>query len=152
MNFTRLGRGELIAAIGAVLLAVGLFLPWYATNADNRNAVINGTRGTVSGWSAHPILHWLLLAAAAAPLILAWVILRDHQLSWPRGEMTAVVGMIAIVLVLYVGLVDRPGTPSGQISLKLGWFVSVLGCALIVAGGAIRAGGTERPRKPPGVL
>ena len=80
------------------------------------------------------------------------MILRDHQLSWPRGEMTAVVGMIAIVLVLYVGFVDRPGTPSGQISLKLGWFLAVLGCALIVVGGAMRAGGTERPRKPPGVL
>jgi hypothetical protein len=152
MNFARLGRGELIAAIGAVLLALGLFLPWYETNPDNRNAVIDGARGTLSGWAVHPILHWLLLAAAAAPLILAWVILRDHQLSWPRGEMTAVVGMIALVLVLYVGLVDRPGPPSGQISLKLGWFVSVLGCALIVAGGAMRAGGTERPRKPPGVL
>ena len=66
--------------------------------------------------------------------------------------MTAVVGMIALVLVLYIGLVDRPGTPSSQISLKLGWFVSLLGCAAIVAGGAIRAGTTERPRKPPGVL
>ncbi len=63
----------------------------------------------MSGWTAFPILHWLLLAAAVAPLILAWVILRDHQLSWPRGEMTAVVGMIALVLVLYVGFVDRPG-------------------------------------------
>jgi hypothetical protein len=152
MNFARLGRGELIAAIGAVLLALGLFLPWYETSPDNRNAVIDGARGTLSGWTVHPILHWLLLAAAAAPLILAWVILRDHQLSWPRGEMTAVVGMIALVLVLYVGLVDRPGDPSGQISLQYGWFVSLLGIAAIILGGALRAGGTERPRKPPGVL
>src|SRR3954451_25386937 len=152
MNFARLGRGELIAAIGAVLLALGLFLPWYETNPDNRNAVIDGARGTLSGWTVFPILRWLLVAAAAAPLILAWIILRDHQLSWPRGEMTAVVGMIATVLVLYVGFVDRPGTPSGEISLKLGWFVAVIGCALIVVGGALRASGTERPRKPPGVL
>jgi uncharacterized membrane protein len=152
MNFSRLGRGELIAVIGAVLLALGLFLPWYETNPDNRNAVIDGTRGALSGWTVQPILHWLLLAAAAAPLILAWVILRDHELSWPRGEMTAVVGMIVLVIVLYVGVIDRPGTPKGQISLRPGWFVSVAGCALIVAGGALRAGGTERPRKPPGVL
>jgi hypothetical protein len=152
MNFSRLGRGELIAVVGALLLALGLFLPWYETNPDNRNAVIDGARGTLSGWQVHPILHWLLLAAAAAPLILAWVIARDHQLSWPRGEMTAVVGMIAIVLVLYVGVVDRPGSPSGEISLKFGWFVAVLGCALIALGGASRASGTERPRKPPGVL
>src|SRR3954453_2024894 len=147
MNFSRLGRGELLAVIGGVALALSLFLPWYETNPDNRNAIIDGVRGTVTGWEAFPILRWLLLAAAAAPLILAWIILRDHQLSWPRGEMTAVVGMIAIVLVLYVGFIDRPGEPSGEISIKFGWFLSVLGSALMVVGGAMRAGGTERPRK-----
>src|SRR4051812_29466401 len=152
MNFSRLGRGELIAVVGGLLLALGLFLPWYETNPDNRNAVIDGARGSLSAWTVHPILHWLLLAAAAAPLILAWVIVRDHELSWPRGEMTAVVGMVALVLVLYVGLISKPGTPRGQISLQLGWHVSVLGCALIVIGGGLRASGTERPRKPPGVL
>jgi peptidoglycan/LPS O-acetylase OafA/YrhL len=152
MNFSRLGRGEYLAVLGGLLLALSLFLPWYETNPDNRNAMIDGVRGSVSAFDAFPILRWLLLATAVAPLILAWVIIRDHQLSWPRGEMTAVVGMIAIVLVLYVGFVDRPGTPSSQISLKLGWFLAVIGCALIIVGGAMRAGGTERPRKPPGVL
>ncbi len=78
--------------------------------------------------------------------------MRDHELSWPRGEMTAVVGMIALVLVLYVGLVDRPGDPSGQISIQFGWIVALLGIVAIIVGGAMRAGGTERPRKPPGVL
>ncbi len=152
MNFSRLGRGELLAVLGGVALALSLFLPWYKTNPDNRNAMIDGMRGTVSGWTAFPILHWVLLAAAVAPLVLAWVILRDHQLSWPRGEMTAVIGMIALVLVLYVGLVDKPGSPSGQISVQAGWYIAVLGCALMVAGGALRASGTERPRNPPGVL
>jgi hypothetical protein len=152
MNLSRLGRGEFLAVLGGLLLAVGLFLPWYATNPDNRNAQIDGVRGSVTGWEVFPILHWPLIAAAVAPAILAWVIARDHQLSWPRGEMTAVVAMIALVLVLYVGLVDRPGNPSGQISLRPGWFVALLGCLLMVVGGALRASGTERPRKPPGVL
>src|ERR1700712_426480 len=152
MNFSRLGRGELIAVAGGLLLALSLFLPWYETNPDNRNAVIDGMRGSVSGWTAFPILHWALLAAAAAPMILAWVIARDHQLSWPRGEMTAVVGMIALVLVLYVGVVARPGDPRSEISLRLGWYLAVVGSLLTVLGGATRASGTERPRKPPGVL
>ena len=131
-----------------------LFLPWYATNPDNRNA--NDRRRARHGLAAgsvHPILHWLLLAAAVAPLILAWIIVRDHQLSWPRGEMTAVVGMIALVLVLYVGLVDRPGDPSGQISLQVRLVRRAARHArLMIVGGALRASGTERPRKPPGVL
>jgi hypothetical protein len=152
MSLRRLGRGELLAIAGGILLALSLVLAWYATNPANRNAEIDGTRGAVSGWAAHPILHWPLLAAAIAPLVLAWVIARDHQLSWPRGEMTAVVGMIALVIVLYVGIVDRPGQPRGEIALKVGWFVALLGCALAIAGGAIRAASTERPRKPPGVL
>ena len=152
MNLSRLGRAEYIAVAGGLLLALGVFLPWYGTNADNRNANIDGATGSLSGWTVHPILGWLLLAAAAAPLILAWVIARDHELSWPRGEMTAVVAMIAIVLILYVGFIDRPGRPSGQISLQFGWFVALLGAILMLVGGATRAGTTERPRKPPGVL
>ena len=152
MNLGRLGRGEFLAVLGGLVLALGVFAPWYGTNPDNRNANLDGATGSFSAFDAHPVLRWLLLAAAAAPLILAWVIVRDHQLSWPRGEMTAVVGMIALVLVLYVGLVDRPGEPSGQISLKFGWFVALLAIAGIIVGGALRASGTERPRKPPGVL
>jgi hypothetical protein len=152
MNLGRLGRGEFLAVLGGLLLALGVFLPWYATNPDNRNANIDGATGSFSAFDVHPILRWLLLAAAAAPLILAWIIVRDHQLSWPRGELTAVVGMIALVLVLYVGLIDRPGEPSGQISLRYGWFIALLGIAAIIVGGASRAGSTERPRKPPGVL
>ena len=61
MNFSRLGRGEFLAVLGGVALALSLFLPWYKTNPDNRNAMIDGMRGTVSGWTAFPILHWVLL-------------------------------------------------------------------------------------------
>src|SRR5215212_122466 len=147
MDLSRLRRAEFFAVLGGLLLALGVFLPWYETNPDNRNANVDGAIGSFSAWDAHPILRWLLLAAAAAPLILAWIIVRDHQLSWPRGELTAVVGMIALVLVLYVGRVDRPGDPSGQISIQFGWIAALLGIVAIIVGGAMRAGGTERPRK-----
>ena len=113
---------------------------------------LQGDREAASIWQAQHIIRILLLLAAIAPVVLVYIIARGHQLSWPRGELTAVVGMIALVLVLYVGLVDRPGEPSGQISLKYGWFVALLGIVAIIVGGALRAGGTERPRKPPGVL
>ena len=148
----RLTVNELVAMFGGLLLGACLFADWYS--AVSPLAQLAGTTGTSthSGWETHPILRWLLLVMAIAPFILAYIIMRDHQLSWPRGELTAVVGMIALVLLLYVGLVDRPGTPSSQISLKFGWFVALLGVALVLVGGALRASGTERPRKPPGVL
>lgn len=148
----RLGRAELIAAVGGVLLAVGVFVPWYRTDPENPNAVIDGATGSLSAWEVHPVLRWLLLAAATAPFILAWIVIRGHELSWPRGELTAVVGIAAFGLVAYTGLLDRPGTPSGAIDLALGFLLAFLGSVLMIVGGGMAAGQTERVRKPPGVL
>ena len=151
MHPSKLRPADLIAAAGGILLAISLFLASYKTS-DNPNAMINGARGDFSAWDVHSILRYVLLAAAIAPLILAYVILRDHTLSWPRGEMTAVIGIFSLGLILYNGVLDRPGEPSGQISLVIGWFGMFVGALLISAGGALRSGESERRRKPPGVL
>ena len=152
MHFDRLGRGELVAAAGGLLLAVCLFLPWYETDADNPNASIDGATGAVSGFDTHQILRWLLLLAALAPFILIWIVIRDHELSWPRGELTAVAAIAAFGLVAYVGFLDRPGQPGGAISLELGFYGALLGTILMIVGGSMTAGQNERVRKPPGVL
>ena len=152
MDFGRLGRGELVAAVGGLLLAVCLFLPWYETDPDNPNAQIDGVVGSVSGWELHTTLRWLLLLAAAAPFILIWIVIRDHELSWARGEMTAVTAIAAFGLVAYTGLLDRPGDPKGAISLEWGFWGALAGTILMIGGAAVTAGQTERTRKPPGVL
>jgi hypothetical protein len=152
MDFGRLGRGELVAAAGGLLLAVCVFLPWYETDPGNPNAVIDGQSGALSAWEVHPVLRWLLLAAAAAPFILVWIVIREHELSWPRGEMTAVTAIAAFGLVVYTGFLDRPGSPSGAISLQGGFYGALLGTILMIGGGAVTAAQTERTRKPPGVL
>jgi hypothetical protein len=66
--------------------------------------------------------------------------------------MTAVVAIAAFGLVGYVGLLDRPGEPSGAIGLRYGWILAMLGVLLMLVGGATRAAEVERRRKPPGVL
>jgi hypothetical protein len=152
MRPSRLSRSELIAALGGILLGIGVFLAWYVPNTDNRNAIVAGSREAVSAWQAHDLLRFLFLAAAVAPLILAYIVLRDHKLSWPRGEMTAVVAIAAFGIIGYLGIIDRPGEPPGEISLGLGWFLSFAGVILMAIGGSMRAGSSERPRKPPGVL
>lgn len=151
MHPKNLSRSEILAALGGALLALAVFLTAYVPS-DNPNAIIGGAREAVSAWEIHDILRWLLLAAAAAPLILTYIVLRDHQLSWPRGELTAVIGITAIGLIFYNGVLDRPGEPSGQISLGIGWFGMMLGALLIFGGGALRSAESERKRKPPGVL
>jgi hypothetical protein len=149
----KLERSEWIAALGGLLLGVCVFMPWYELDPETGNAVLAGIReGSVSAWDAHSYVRWLLLAAAIAPLILFYIVLRDHELSWPRGEMTAVVAIAAFGIIGYLGVIDRPGTPSSEISLAWGWFGAIAGAILMAIGGATRAGGTERPRKPPGVL
>jgi hypothetical protein len=52
----------------------------------------------------------------------------------------------------YVGVIDRPGEPAGQIELSWGWYVALLGAALMLTGSALRTGETERIRRPPGTL
>ena len=145
-------KGEWIALAGGLLLAIGLFLPWYAL--ENDNATLNGEAGpgSFTGFETHPILRWLLLAAAIAPVILAYIIARDHALSWPRGQLTSVVGIAAIGFIFYLGVVDRPGDPSGLVSLKPGWFVALLGVILMIVGSVMRQNETEIKRKPPGTL
>src|SRR4051794_2388203 len=134
----QISRNEIIAMVGGAILAVSLFLPWYGTT-DNPNAQIDGMRGDVSAWDVHTILRWLWLAAAASPFILTYIVLRGHALSWPRGEMTAVISLVVLVLIGYNGIVDRPGEPSGQIGIRYGWVVAVIGTLLMCAGSALRA-------------
>ena len=152
MSLRRLSTSELVAVVGGALLLVGLFLPWYGLS-DNPNAVLAGSRdGPFTGWQVHTLLRWILLPAAAAPLILAYIIVRDHQLSWARGELTAVVAIAAFGLVAFNGLIDRPGSPSGEIRLQWGYFVALGGTLLAMGGSVMRASETGRERKPPGVL
>ena len=152
MNESGLSRSEILALVGGVLLAIGLFLTWY--HVDNANSAINGVKGphTFTGWEVHTIARWFLLAGAVAPLILAWIIYRGHALSWPRGEMTAVSAIAALGLIVYLTLIDKPGTTSGLTHIKYGVFVSLLGAILMLAGSATRASSVERPRKPPGTI
>jgi amino acid transporter len=152
MDVRRITTSEVIAAAGGVLLALSVFVKWYEARPENRNANIHGMKGVVSAWDAHTILRYVFLLAALAPIVLLYIIVRDHELSWPRGELTAVIGIIAFVLVVYQGVIDRPGEPPSEIELEIGWWMALLGTILITVGGAYRASTTERPRKPPGVV
>ena len=152
MDVRRITLSEILAAVGGAALVLSLFVKWYEARPENPNANINGLKGVVTAWDAHTILRYLFLAAAIAPIILLYIVVRDHELSWPRGEMTAVIGIIVFGLVVYQGIIDRPGEPPGQIELEYGWYIALLGTILIAVGGSYRASSTVRPRKPPGVL
>lgn len=153
MNIRALDRGELVAVLGGILLGVSLFLSWYSLG--NRNAVLGPCRGphtTCTGWAALSAMRFLFLIAAAAPLVLAYIVARGHALSWPRGELTAVTALVALVLTLFVGVLDHPGSPTDEIGVASGWWLALVADLLILAGAVWRSTESGPRRKPPGVL
>lgn len=150
MDLSRLDRREWVAMAGGLLLAIAVFLPWYDTG--NHFGNIDGQRGSLSAWDALDIIRILLLLAAIAPFVLAYIVARGQALSWPRGELTMVIALTAFTLVLVRGVIVKPGEPEGQISLQIGWFVAVIASLLILAGALLRSEESEKTRKPPGVL
>jgi hypothetical protein len=154
MRFNRLDRGEALAVVGGLVLAISLFLTWYTLS--NQYASLHscrGPKGSCSGWSSLGPLSVIIVIAAIAPVVLAYIVVRGHALSWPRGELTALCSIVALVLTLFLGFIDKPGSPSGEIHISYGWFLAMLGGLLILIGALVRSqesGG--RRRKPPGVL
>jgi hypothetical protein len=147
VDFSRLGRGDKVAAAGGLVLMFSLFLPWYSVTG---NEDLCG-QGHCSAFQTSPVLGGLLAFAALTPWILVWIVIRDNELSWPPGEWTMIAGMVALVLVGYTGLLDQPGQNQNFVSLSYGWFIGVVGILGILFGGAmsqVARGGVTR--KPPG--
>ena len=71
LDLSRLSPGELIGMAAAAALVVSLFLPWFTTSATNPNSTLAGAGGgeSLSAFDTFTTLQWLLVAAAAAPLI-----------------------------------------------------------------------------------
>jgi hypothetical protein len=144
--------------VAAAVLVGSLFLEWYSLGTENVargedvEAWVCGVgENSCTGFDTFPILRWLLIAAAAAPFILSWIVIRGHALSWPRGELTAIVGLIAFVLIAYNGFIDTPSQKDIQVNLTYGYFIALLASlGIFIAGGfrALESGGGAQ-RKPP---
>lgn len=166
MEFSRLNRNRvLVGAAGSLLLIVSLlFLPWYSLAENpqriegpdfNPDAFICGAgEFECTGFETFPILRWLLLLTAMAPLILGYIIVRGHKLSYPPGEMTMISGFIATVLIVYNGIIDKPGSSTAEIgiSLEYGYWLAVLAAIVIGAVGFSRSieSGGRKARQAPG--
>jgi hypothetical protein len=154
MDFGRLQRGEYIGFVGVGILLLALFLNWFSTG-DSKNGEINGQPypDGATAFEVYATLDWLLVAACIAPFVLAWIVIRQHKLTWRPGEITMIVGMTAFALIILNGIIlGRPGEPDSEIEIKIGYFVGLIGAAMICAGGIIRQAEGDRARKPPGTL
>jgi hypothetical protein len=172
MDLKRLTWSDYVGFAGAAILALSLWLSWFSTDCErversggrldgvpegcNENSVLKGDRGELesygdfTAWETFATLDWLLLAACIAPFVLAWIVVREHELTWRPGEVTMIVGMLAFGLILLNGIIlGKPGE-SVEIGLSYGYAVGLLGATGIMAAGVIRQA-QGRTRKPPGV-
>jgi hypothetical protein len=152
LDVSRLSRGEFLGMGAALVLVLSLFLPWFSTSDTNPNSTIDGKQGEFNAFETFSTLHWWLIAGAAAPFILSWIIARGHKLTWRPGEVTMIVGITAFALIILNGIVlGKPGD-SVEIGFQYGYLVALLGALGICAAGFLRQAVYERGRKPPGTL
>jgi len=93
---SRLRRGELLAAAGAVLLLVFLLAGKWA--------------GSRSGWEALPSLRWLLAVtiAAALGLVVVQATRRAPAVPVTMSLIVAVIGIITVLALIYRVLINPP--------------------------------------------
>ncbi|HEX8647607.1 MAG TPA: hypothetical protein VF715_11950 [Thermoleophilaceae bacterium] len=162
VDFKRLHWAEFIGFAGSAVLLFSLFLPWFSTSCDsvgparpegcNPNSNYGGRFGDFNAFETYNIMDIALVLACIAPFVLAYLVVRQAQLSWRPGEVTMIIGMVAAALILMNGIVlGRPGE-SVEISIKFGYVIGLIGASMILVGGALRQALGGRTRKPPGVL
>jgi hypothetical protein len=161
IDLSRLSRWEVMGAAGSALGVIALFLlPWYSLDStppreQGEDFICGVNDFSCTGFETFPILRWLLIAAGTAPIILTWIVIRGHKLTWPPGELTMTVGFAGLVLIGYNGILDKPGSGTEEIgvSLDYGYFVALLVGVLISSAGYFRAQeGTKKERKAPGTV
>jgi hypothetical protein len=142
--------GLMLSALGAIVLAVSVFLPWYGVsftangvlvvqNVGDQVATQFGLAGQeFTAVSAHQVLkdlNVILLVLAGLALLDALVPLARPDARVPEGAGASVVlvGSVASVCVLYRMVV--PPTPAGglvALSLREGAWLAMLGSLLMV--------------------
>jgi hypothetical protein len=168
VDFSRLNpRRVAVGGLASALLVVSLLvMPWYSLSHSivqrqpggqhSPDAFICGNNDFhCTGFETFPILRWLLILAALAPVILAYILVRGHRLTWPPGEMTMVAGFAAMILIIYNGIIDRPGSGIAEsgIGLEYGYWIALVAAIVIGATGFSRSqAGQRQVRKAPGTV
>jgi hypothetical protein len=101
VNLRKVRNGELIAALGGVVLIASLFMPWYGSD---------GTSDSVNAWQAFGIVHVILLVCGLFGPLLLVLHLQQKTAAVPLAiaGLGAWLALLAIALVLLRGLAFTP--------------------------------------------
>ena len=127
MTPRRLDAGALVAALGALVLLVGLFLDWYG----------DGDGDAVSAWTVFEALD--LVLAAIALLAIATLARRAGAATWLPDGPLLVLGAVALAVVVSQIVNDPPRVAGLDPDLEVGAWLSLAGAAVLLAGGLMSA-------------
>jgi hypothetical protein len=142
LDSSRLRTGELVAGIGGIALFVFLFFDWFGGGAEVTGSLVNGTATLshpgVSGWdSLTDLPGFLIILSGISGIALAYLAAAGQRVNIPaqRGVVTALVGTLAVLLILWRMVAGSP-------TLKIGVFLG-LGAAIAITAGALMALGED---------
>ena len=142
MDSSRLRTGEIVAGIGGVALFVFLFFDWFGGGAEVSGSLVNGTavlsHPGISGWDALIDLPgFLIILSGVSGIALAYLAMAGQRINIPvrRGAVTALLGALAVLLILWRMLAGSP-------TLKIGVFLG-LAAAIAITAGALMALGED---------
>jgi carbon starvation protein CstA len=121
MSRRPLDAGAAVAAAGAVLLLVSLFLDWYG---DDRHGY--------SAWTVFEVVD-LVLAAIALVTLSTFLSTSGVEPRLPRAPLL-VLGSAALVLTASQLIDGPPATALAQFDLQTGAWLALAGSALLLAG------------------
>ena len=123
VQFSRLRRGEIIAALSALVLIVLVFaVPWVSFASPG------GGRAGANAWTSFPTLRWPILITATLGLALGYLQVTRSAPALPVALGVVLVTLAAITtLALLIRLLTGDGSP--QVG---GWLGLVVTAALTV--------------------
>ena len=142
MDSSRLRSGELVAGQGGIALFVFLFFDWFGGGAEVSGSLANGTvtlsHPGISGWDALTDLPgFLIILSGISGIALAYLALAGQRVNIPvpRGAVTALLGALATLLILWRMFAGSP-------TLEIGVFLG-LAAAIDITIGALMALGED---------
>src|SRR5688572_7695143 len=133
MDVNRLNTGEKLAGVSAIVLLLLMFIfDWFSLK-DAPDEL-----GGLNAWDAFSFIDIILFLAVIAGIALAAVKLMDQQLNVPLSAITAGLGGLAALLVLFRILFTPDFEALGvelETSRSIGVFLGLLAAAGVAAGG-----------------
>lgn len=142
-DYTRIRRGETIAAISAVVLFLVTFLQWYSFHGDNRTRfllIAGGHQLPVTGtaWHAYTNTSLLLVVLVVVALALAGVTATQRKVNFPLAASATALGVLVAILIIYKLFIHRPGGNTYS-QVAFGGYLGLVAILGITAGAYLTA-------------